>query len=56
MISLDRLEEGVETKDRKAETYEAKVDGKTVQYLVELPGRTVADMVALRASQAGTYN
>ncbi len=56
VISLDRLEDGVKEKDRKAETYEAKVDGKTVRYLVEFPGLTVEDMVALRSSKAGTYN
>ena len=56
VISLDRLEEGVEKKDRRAETYDVKVDGEKVSYLVEFPGLTVEDMKALHASHAATYN
>ena len=56
VISLQRLDEGVEKKDKRAETYEAKVNGEKVQYLVEFPGMTVADMNALASSKAGSYN
>jgi hypothetical protein len=56
VISLDRLDEGIEKKDRRAETYEAKVDGKTVKYLCEFPGLTVEDMQALHGSKASSYN
>jgi hypothetical protein len=56
VISLDRLQEGIEKKDRKAETYEAKVDGQTVKYMVEFPGLTVEDMLALASSKAASYN
>lgn len=56
VISLDRLEEGVEKKEKNAETYEAKVNGEKVQYLVEFPGLTIEDMKALKASKASSYN
>jgi hypothetical protein len=56
VISLDRLEEGVQKKDKRAETYEAKEDGKPVQYLCEFPGMTVEAMNAMRSSKAGTFN
>jgi hypothetical protein len=56
VISLDRLEEGVEKKDKRAETYDAKVDGKVVKYLVEFPGMTVEDMVAMKGTKASSYN
>lgn len=56
VISLDKLQEGIDQKDRKAETYEVKVDGKPVKYLVEFPGLTVEDMLALHASKASSYN
>ena len=56
VISLDRLQEGIDKKDRKAETYEAKVDGQTVKYMVEFPGLTIEDMLALASSKAASYN
>jgi len=56
VIALQRLDEGVEKKDKRAETYEAKVNGEKVQYLVEFPGMTIDDMKALNSSKAGTFN
>lgn len=56
VISLDRLQEGIDKKDRKAETYEAKVDGQTVQYMVEFPGLTIDEMLALSRSKAAGFN
>jgi hypothetical protein len=56
VIALQRLDEGIEKKDKKAETYEAKVNGKTVEYLCEFPGLTVAEMLALNGSKASSYN
>lgn len=56
VISLGRLEEGIEKKDKKAETYEAKVDGKTVKCLCEFPGLTVEDMQALNSGKGASYN
>ena len=56
VISLDRLEEGVEKKDKRAETYDVKEDGKVVKYLCEFPGMTVEAMVAMKSSKAGSFN
>ena len=56
VICLQRLDEGVQKKDRKAETYEAKVNGEVVKYLVEFPGMTIDEMNALNGTKAGSYN
>jgi hypothetical protein len=56
VISLERLQEGIDKGDRRAETYKEKVGGEEVEYLVEFPGLTVADMLALAGSKAGSYN
>ena len=53
VIALGRLQEGIENKDRKAETYKGE-DGK--EYLVEFPGMTVQQMLDLNGSKAGSYN
>ena len=54
VIALGRLQEGIDKKDRKAETYEDKKTGAV--YLVEFPGLTVEQMLALATSKAGSYN
>lgn len=56
VLALDRLQDGVDKKEERAATYEAKVGGKTVSYLVEFPGLTVEEAVALNRSKAGSYN
>jgi hypothetical protein len=56
VISLQDLEDGIAKKDRRAATYEAKVNGEAVQCLVEFPGLTVEDMKALHGSKAASYN
>src|SRR5262245_37878130 len=56
VISLSRLDEGIEKKEKRAETYEAKVGGKTVNYLCEFPGLTAEEMLALNRSKAASYN
>jgi hypothetical protein len=57
VITLNRLQEGIDKGDKKAETYEARLpDGTEVEYLVEFPGMTVAEMLALDTSKAGSYN
>ena len=56
VISLQRLDEGVQKKEKNAETYEAKVDGKTVNYLVQFPGMTVDEMLEMNKTKANTYN
>ncbi len=53
VISLSRLDEGIERGDRKASTYTDK-DGK--EYLLEWPNLTVEDVNGLRTSKASSYN
>lgn len=56
VLSLDRLQEGVDKKEERAATYDAKEGGKPVKYLVEFPGLTIDDVLALRGSKASSYN
>lgn len=56
VLCLDRLKEGVDKNEPRAATYDAKAGGKPVKYLVEFPGLTVDDVLALRASKASSYN
>lgn len=56
VISLSRLDEGVEQEDRKAETYETVRRGEKVECLVEFPGLTLDEMYALNRSKAASYN
>jgi hypothetical protein len=57
VIALSRLQEGIDKKDRKAETYDAKDEnGNPVKYLKEFAGMTVEHVLALDSSPAGQYN
>jgi hypothetical protein len=57
VISVDRLEEGIQKNDPKAGTYKEKDEnGKEVEYLVSWPGLTLEDMKSLRSSKASSYN
>ncbi|MEQ8765642.1 MAG: hypothetical protein RL885_17090 [Planctomycetota bacterium] len=57
VIALGRLEEGVAKGDPKAATYAAKNDdGEEVEYMLEFPGLTYDQMIALRKSPASRYN
>ncbi len=56
VLALDRLQEGVAKKEARAATYAAKEGGKPVQYLIEFPGLTVDEVLALRGSKASSYN
>jgi hypothetical protein len=56
VIALSSFQEGVDKKDKHAETYDAKVNGETVKFLVEFPGLTADQVLALGSSKAGTYN
>jgi hypothetical protein len=56
VLVLDSLQEGVDKNEPGAATRDVKVGGKTVQHLVNVPGLTIADVLALNASKAGTYN
>ena len=56
VICLGSLQEGIDKKDERAETYEVTVDGKKVSYLKEFPGLTVEQMLALASSKGAYYN
>lgn len=56
VLALDRLQEGVDKNEARAATYDVKVGSKTVQHLVEFPGLTIEDVLALRRSKASSYN
>jgi hypothetical protein len=56
VICLSSLQDGIDKKDHKADTYEAEVGGKKVQCLIEFPGLTVEQMLALHTSKGGQYN
>lgn len=56
VISLDRLPEGVEAEERKAETYKGRRDGQEMDFLVQFAGLTVDEVVALNESKASEYN
>jgi hypothetical protein len=56
VICLGSLQEGIDKKDERAETYEVEKDGTKVAYLKEFPGMTVAQMLALGASKGASYN
>ncbi|MBK6940523.1 MAG: hypothetical protein IPH13_10030 [Planctomycetes bacterium] len=56
VISLSRLDEGIETKEHRAETYEVTENGEKKTYLVEFPGMTVDEMLALNRSKAARFN
>jgi hypothetical protein len=56
VISLSALEEGVEAHDRRAATYKTTRGGEEVKCMVEFPGLTVEEVLALHRSRAGTYN
>ncbi len=56
VIALERLQEGIDEKSPKAATYKTTARGQEVECLVEFPGLTPAEMLALASSKAGTYN
>ena len=57
VIAISRLQEGIDKKDRKAETYDAKDEkGNPVKYLKEFAGMTVEQLLSLDSSPAGQYN
>lgn len=56
VICLGRLQEGVDKGDERAETYEVERDGEKVECLVEFPGMTVKEMLALESSKGASYN
>ena len=57
VLALQDLQKGIDAKDKRAEEYEAKdEDGNKVRYLVEFPGLTKEEVIALHQSKASSYN
>lgn len=57
VLSLDRLDEGIEKKDKRAGTFKAKdVDGQEKEFMLGWPNLTAEDIRNLRGSKAGSYN
>jgi hypothetical protein len=57
VIALGSLKKAIDAADRKAATYPVKgPDGKTVEYMVEYPNLTAAQMMALDQGPARQYN
>jgi hypothetical protein len=56
VLALDRLQEGVDKGEDGAGTYEAKRDGKRLQFLRAFPTLTIDEALQLRQSKAGSYN
>jgi len=57
VLSLSRLDEGIEKKDKRAGTYKAKdVDGTEKEFMLGWPNLTAEEISHLNGSQAGTYN
>jgi len=56
VIALGSLADGIAKNDKRAEEYEVKEDGKVVKYMVEFPGLTRDQVLALGSSHAASYN
>lgn len=56
VLALSALQGGVDKNEERAATFDAKEGSKKVKYLVEFPGLTVDEALALHRSKASTYN
>jgi hypothetical protein len=57
VLALGSMQDGIDKKDKRADTYDAKdEDGKPVKYMKEFAGCTVDQLMALDSSPAGQYN
>lgn len=57
VLTMDRLQEGIDKKDKRAGTYKRKdVDGEEKEFLISWPSLTVEELKAMDGSKAGTYN
>lgn len=52
VMGMINIEKAVARRDKRAQTYDATVDGATVKFLVEFPGVTVEDVVAMTTATA----
>lgn len=56
VLSLSRLDEAVQKKEKLARTYKAKVNGQEVERMWAWPNLTFDEMIELNKSKAGQFN
>ena len=57
VLTMDRLQEGIDKKDKRAGTYKAKdADGQEKEFLLSWPSLTVEELKKMGETKAGTYN
>ena len=57
VLALGSIQEGIDKKDKRADTYDAKDEaGKPVKFMKEFAGCTVEQLMALDSSPAAQYN
>jgi hypothetical protein len=57
VLTMDRLDEGINEKDKRAGTYTRKdADGQEKEFLLSWPSLTVEELKAMNGSKAGSYN
>jgi len=57
VITMDRLQQGIDENDKRAGTYKKKdVDGQEKEFLLSWPSLTVDELKDMARSKAGTYN
>jgi len=57
VLTMDRLQQGIDEKDKRAGTYTRKdVDGQEKEFLLSWPSLTVEELKAMNSSKAGSYN
>jgi len=57
VLTMDRLQEGISEKDKRAGTYKAKdVDGTEKEFLLSWPSLTVEELEKMPGTKAGSYN
>jgi hypothetical protein len=57
VLTMDRLQMGIDEKDKRAGTYKAKdVDGQEKEFLLSWPSLTVEELTEMGKGHAGTYN
>jgi hypothetical protein len=57
VLTMDRLDEGISAKDKRAGTYTRKdADGQEKEFLLSWPSLTVEELKAMDGTKAGSYN
>jgi hypothetical protein len=57
VLTMDRLQEGIDKKDKRAGTYKRKdVDGQEKEFLLSWPSLTIEELKAMDGTKASSYN